>query len=400
MKRYRILLLILLGALLLRGGIAMAAKKSFSMDPDSYSYETIAHTILQNGTLTPSANRTPGFPAFIAMIYAVLGSDFKNIVLVQALIATLTIVLVYMIGRKVIGERAGLMAAALVAVDPFQVYFSAKVLTETLFTFMLCLIVYAILFLQEDQTHGGRTSFILGLLLGLTALLRPEVVGLAVVLAAGYGISVLLKRRNFRGMVNMGIMLLTMAAILLPWGLRNQRLLGRFVVTSTNGGWTMYEGLATDYSVDGWDKYRREKMYPDLTAYGLDNELKVNDHFAAKSRIYIREHPGDFILLSVRKLFKLYRVIPYEVFSMKARIASVLYFLPLLLLFIAGMVLTRSQVIRLMPIYLVLAYVSGIHMLFTSQIRYRVPLQPLMAVVAAAAIVMAIDRLPGRRGLS
>jgi hypothetical protein len=138
-------------------------------------------------------------------------------------------------------------------------------------------------------------------------------------------------------------------------------------------------------------------MVADVKRFGLDSELKVNDHFAKKSSEYVRSHPAAFAALAVRKLVKLYRLVPYEVFSLKARLMSVVFYVPLLVLTIAGVVLSRRNWELLLPLYLTIAYITVIHMIFTSQIRYRVPLQSFMALFAAFAVAALCARLTNKR---
>lgn len=383
----RRLWLILFAALVLRGIFAAWTVPGFNMDPDSFSYDTIGRRLMTSGTLGDSVQRTPGYPVFLAGVHSLFGDGARAVIAVQSLIATVSVFFVFLIGRRLWNEQVGLLGALLAAVDPFQVYFTAKVLTETLFTFLLVLLVYQLVLLNESDDVAAGRSAATGLLLGIITLVRPEALGLALLVVLGTGIQFMLRKNIRKAAVCSGILLTVSLSVLLPWGLRNKGLTGQFILTSSNGGWTLYEGLSTDLSVQGWEAYRQKNMYPDVQAYGLDSEIKVRDHFAMKSREYIRSHPGTFALLAVRKLFKLYRLVPYEVFSRSARLASFLYFAPLLALFIGGMMVTAREWRRMLPVYLPIIFVTAIHMIFTSQVRYRVPLQPLMALFAAYGLL-------------
>ena len=57
--------------------------------------------------------------------------------LAQALLDTSTVLAIYLLARRFREERGALVAAAIVAVNPFLIYFSGLVLSETLFTAML-----------------------------------------------------------------------------------------------------------------------------------------------------------------------------------------------------------------------------------------------------------------------
>ena len=79
------------------------------------------------------AYRTPGYPVFLAAVAA----DVRLARAAQALLDTSTVLAAYLLARRWLGRGAGAVAATFVALNPFLVYFSGLILTETLFTAML-----------------------------------------------------------------------------------------------------------------------------------------------------------------------------------------------------------------------------------------------------------------------
>ena len=79
------------------------------------------------------AYRTPGYPLFLAAC----GGSIRLARLAQAAIDTSTVLAIYLLARRWFPHGPSLMAAAIVAFNPFLIYFSGLVLSETLFTSLL-----------------------------------------------------------------------------------------------------------------------------------------------------------------------------------------------------------------------------------------------------------------------
>src|SRR5919197_2319369 len=126
---------------------------------------------------------SPGAPLLYAGIYYATGGVHPGAVrLFVALLGALTIVLAYLIGRRLGGPLAGLVAAALLAFYPTQIYFTGKLLSEPLAMLTLAGAVLSFMWAAEEGRRRPVWA-IPGLLLGLTALARPEYLAFVVVFA-------------------------------------------------------------------------------------------------------------------------------------------------------------------------------------------------------------------------
>src|SRR5205823_9297417 len=107
---------------------------------DSFVYGDIAKNWLQHGIygfsgadITPTYIRLPGYPAFLALIFAIFGCDHYRAVLVVQVFADLgTCFLCADIARRLFGLRSAKLAFVLAALCPFLADYSAAALTETL----------------------------------------------------------------------------------------------------------------------------------------------------------------------------------------------------------------------------------------------------------------------------
>jgi hypothetical protein len=224
---------------------------------DSRLYADIAENWLQHGVygitdsgqIMPTLSRLPGYPAFLAAIFAVFGwSNFRAVLLIQVLFDLGTCFLVADLARRFAPERAAKVAFLLAALCPFLANYSAAVLTETLEVFFTTLaldlamrgIAALLRNLESDSTPLPLTWLGCGLSIGACILLRPD----GGILFAAVGADwLLIFLRSFmvrlkptsgivpglRPMLSVGVILAVGAfAPLVPWTLRNLHTMHRF----------------------------------------------------------------------------------------------------------------------------------------------------------------------------
>jgi 4-amino-4-deoxy-L-arabinose transferase-like glycosyltransferase len=187
-----------------------------AFEPDSFGYIQLAESLRDSHTF-PSIFRTPGYPFFIALIYSISGKFPQAVLIFQYFLDSLTALLVVLIFFRIFRKPVySYIAGILYALNPFTVFYSNLILTETLFTFILATAVYFfILFLQDYQ----RKYLILSsFLLGLCTLCRPISLYLPLllipfILTIGYRIK--------DKIINVLIFLMIFYIILLPWYVRN-----------------------------------------------------------------------------------------------------------------------------------------------------------------------------------
>jgi 4-amino-4-deoxy-L-arabinose transferase-like glycosyltransferase len=247
----------------LAGGLAgLALRLVFALHfpglvDDSRLYADIAmnwlghgvYGITDSGQVVPTFSRLPGYPAFLAAIFAIFGwSNFRAVLLVQIVFDLGTSFLVADIARRMLSERAAKAAFLLAALCPFLANYSAAALTETLEIFFttlaLDLAVCGLATLCRDiaSTTTPALSIWLGcgLSIGACILLRPDG-GILFGAIAGYWVLLLL-RQTFAGraagpghispvlpMLRVGAILAAGTfAPLVPWTLRNLHTMHRF----------------------------------------------------------------------------------------------------------------------------------------------------------------------------
>src|SRR6476620_484919 len=239
---------IFLTLITLAGAFRLAIVHSLPNDSadDSLGYEQIARNVLEQhvythvteAPYTPTYVRLPGYPLFLAAIYAVFGHTNNTAVrIVQALLDTGTCVLVAWLAwlwqpderRKTL---TAIVALALAAINPFTTIYAATILTEVPATFLIvaACIATTFAFREEKFERELRWWAVAGLLTGIDVLFRPEV-GLV---TAAIGVVVLVKilrrqsRRLSKTMVAGAALSIAFLLVLAPWTIRNLRTLHVF----------------------------------------------------------------------------------------------------------------------------------------------------------------------------
>ncbi|MGA9571709.1 MAG: hypothetical protein WBS17_16605 [Candidatus Acidiferrales bacterium] len=247
-------------------GLAMAAGLALRLffiwhlpfySGDTKFYEELARNWLDHGVyglyvrgvLTAVDMRVPGYPAFLAAVYFVIGRSARVAMVAQALLDLATCVLAALIAARLapVSRRAvaGTAALWMAALCPFTADYTAVVLTETLATFFttaaVLVFVYSLSAPALDPPVNAASDLsapqrafsvagwflLLGFIAGLGTLVRPET---PLVLAAA-GVTLCVRSWRPANWPNLILAACWMCAGLLlplvPWAARNARTFGR-----------------------------------------------------------------------------------------------------------------------------------------------------------------------------
>lgn len=317
-------------------------------------------------------------PLYTLLIAGVLGL-FRSpnplpVLLLQAVLGAVAAPLTRRVGWRLVGEGPARLAALWVALDPALIFFAPHLQTETLFVFMELLFFWGLVALW-DETPGPKLVA-LGVWGGLTALCRsvfgayPAFLFLALWRAKG-------PLRAFVFCAALG------AGWFVPTGLwtaRNHAKYGRVVPMSGQMGWTLWEG----FSLDREEVRRRPyDMDAESKALGLEHPLDRGAHFMAKTKAFAAANPFEAARIVVGKALLYWRPFPYDPHSWWQRGALGVYYL---VLFALGLVGARAALRRPGPwgaVWALLAYLTAMHSVFFTSLRYRLPLEPFLCLLAA-----------------
>ena len=209
---------------------------------DSFVYGDIAKNWLQHGIyglsgpeeISPTYIRLPGYPAFLAFVFAIFGMEhYRAALMVQIFVDLGTCFFCADIALRLLGPKFAKVAFLLAALSPFLANYSAAALTETLEVFFTAAALdFALAALQESDlilwaVCGG---FCAGAIL-----LRPDggLLLIAILLYLSWIITFpkpsMTLTSSRRKLIQAGLLVTIISLLpLVPWTLRNWRTFHRF----------------------------------------------------------------------------------------------------------------------------------------------------------------------------
>ena len=205
------------------------------LNSDAGGYQNLAVNLLRSGSFSRDGRlelkRTPGYPFFVASVYRLFGVNHFYVILIQILISGCTIIMTYLIARKIFGVNAALASILLLILDFSSLYSSQKIFTETLFTFTLVIAVTAGLKIEWSDKKK-KWAILFGLMLAITTLIRPAAYFLIFPVIIGFAIA---KWSSWKWKKMVVILLLIMIPwyiLIGGWKLRNYYHFGTFEFSS------------------------------------------------------------------------------------------------------------------------------------------------------------------------
>jgi 4-amino-4-deoxy-L-arabinose transferase-like glycosyltransferase len=217
---------------------------------DSQFYADIAKNWLQhgiygltdNGVVIPTLTRLPGYPAFLAFVFAIFGIDhYRAVFVIQICVDMATCLVIADIARRTISDQAAKAAFLLAALCPFLANYASVALTETLEVFFTALaLACAVTGLAALRPNSGGTVAVpsftpwigCGAAVGAAILLRPD--GGILLAALGCYLAVAIiqnwkRRQSAVALICAGLIAASVAcAVLAPWTFRNWHAFHRF----------------------------------------------------------------------------------------------------------------------------------------------------------------------------
>jgi 4-amino-4-deoxy-L-arabinose transferase-like glycosyltransferase len=342
--------------------------------------------------------RSPGYPLFLVPLFAAFGTQIEIALVFQIGISVLTVALVYVTTRRAFGARAGLVAAALMALAPTYISLASSfLLTETLFTFCILLFIY-LFWRWTEEGIVWRCALLVGLLLGYTTLIRGQALYFFFFAAAWFLYD--LARRNHlarswnsarfllgKAGVPLVLTLIGMAAVIAPWTWRNQVVYNRFILLDTNSGWTVWR----DHQAPNDDFWTTTASIPNpgdrsqySTSRGIQNILNdplnqimvngvVNLSYLSRLELDSFARGGGYLSDVIVDAPEVWHVLLNDIFY------SVVFLLAL-----AGILLNLRRLPGLLVLWLV--FFAGVVFLFHMQSRFRAHFLFALIVFAGAAL--------------
>ncbi len=339
---------------------------------------------LARNSIPRQVPRMPGFPALLGLSIRVLGDNPLAARLLLALVGTLACFLVYRLGTRLFSTRTGLIAAAACAISPTLAGSSVLILSETLFATLVLGFLLAVTSLTRSrETLETRPRLAAAVLVGLTGCAAvyvrpgwlPVIPLFALFWVGGSG----WRTRALEA----GVLLLVVAIGLQPWIQRNWQRTGHPVLTTLWAGPSLYDGLHP-----GATGASDMRFIVDDGLYGdpAQTEYAIDRHYTDAAWDFVVTQPATVARLAVIKVWRFLKPWPsapqFRRWWQITLVAGLT--VPLYLLAIRGAWWHRHSPWTWLLVAGPLLYLAALHTVFVGSLRYRLPAEYPLWVLAAA----------------
>ena len=379
--------------------------------------EIARHITAGDGYVSSSYRANPVISAYLATFFHLFGESVLYPRLGQAVIGALSCLLVQRLGKVIDGDTVGAIAALLLAVYPGHIYLSGVFYVDCIAIFLTAAWLLTTYRTMESPWQL-RTAAAAGFLFGLLALTRPTFLAVAPVAVSFFFL--LPNVRLASALRAAAAFTIVCTVTIMPWAIRNHHAYGRVIVVSSGFWDTLWKGnneLADGGPNDrflGWTfkpwqdrlaklpeprrseiaaKYEQvDRRFREVRPHVADAVLARDEVLRPVVIALIAEDPARFLRLFARKIVTLFNAFTptgdANIHSVSPlTIGVALYFYPLLVLAIVGVLLTAREWRRYAPLVLLIVAWAGVHGVLTSCTRFRLPIDPFLFLLAATAIV-------------
>jgi 4-amino-4-deoxy-L-arabinose transferase-like glycosyltransferase len=386
--------------------------------------DLFAQTFVAHGTYglipgEPSAYTQPLYGWFLVPVYWIFGRTWWSVGIAQILLAVVTTCLVYEIGRRLLGPRAGLIGAAIATLNPYLIWHDMHINREIVDQVVAAALVLLTLIVAERPSL--KLATLLGAVSGLSMLGNTRLIGVPV-LCAVY-LAFRLPRARATAVV-CGLVLVGATVVVMPWLVRNDVSVGCFAITTDGRAmWKAnnprtYGLLSSGQWIDNIGQHPPRPPEPGhLTpdeAHGkyvsTHGRVKLHPDECLEMTFYenlaftwIEDHPGAKAKLALLSAKLLWQPNVFETsgrpgagtsLDVGRRVVEPLYMWIVYALAAIGLFVASRAFVALA--LLLLAYQTGAALVFVGATRYRVAWDFLLAILAAAALQWVVKRVRAR----
>jgi 4-amino-4-deoxy-L-arabinose transferase-like glycosyltransferase len=406
--------------------IEAAHRQPYKPINDAGSYLTIASYVARTGdyslkttpgsgaggTRGPSAYFAPGYPYLLGLVdwidgHAVRrGPAIQPIRDTQAILGTITVALVGLVGFELFGVTAGLIALALAAVYPVFTEMASVIAAENLLTPLVLASLYAVLRARRASWSPARYGWVAGagVLTGLTTLTHEN--GVLILVGLIPAVWTARPRLRPKALAAPALLVALTALVILPWTIRNAVVMHTFIPVSDETGITLVGTYNVASAANTQVPYKWRIFYgiphEGALIHGESHmtEPQLGAKLQSQAIHYIEHHPVSLLQVlyhNTRRLFELEGTFAWKAsaaaVSLTTEVArtGVISFYVLCLLAIAALATRRARSaprwVWVIPFLLALSVV----MVNVETPRFREPVDPFLILLAAAGLSVAVD---------
>ncbi|OGS23046.1 MAG: hypothetical protein A2252_07970 [Elusimicrobia bacterium RIFOXYA2_FULL_39_19] len=344
----------------------------------------------------------PGYPYLLALLYAFFGVKLHIIVIIQFIIGSISVILIYFIAKNIFDDQVAIISGIIASLYGVFIFYEGLLLTASWINFFNLL---AILFILKATEKESKSLYLFsGILIGISSLFRPNILlFLPLLLIWLFFYSKKYIKLFF-------FILLGTLLILLPVIIRNYVVLKEPVISSVSSGINFYIGngegsdgsdeiihkIGPLYSTPKymWSFFKSEAENslhkPNISYYEMDNYWKV------KTFNYVKNNPLIYLKLIIKKilLFLNFQEIPnnypYHIFKINSSILKHCfdskYITPLALLSLIGFFNYYKTIkLNLLRTYFFIYLFTAIIIFVLSE--YRLAIVPILIIFTSYSII-------------
>jgi len=310
------------------------------------------------------------YPLFLSGVYRIFGQNFLLGRVVQAGIASFSIVLLYYLTKEIFDKKIAFIAGLTACFNFTLIHYTGLFGTETFYIFLS--IIFFIYLIKSIKYQKINYFILSGIFLGLSSLCRPTILAFIPFVFFALLVTSRIRKLWFFSFITVLMSLL----VVFPWTVRNYSIHNRFVLISTNGGGVFWIGLHS--GAPGGYHFPKDESNP---LYKVKDEVERNRIGYKEGMKFIRNHPKEFIRLMFIKSKQFWSLWPLDApKSVKQQCVYVI-------LSIIGTFLSIKRRENSIFILLYIFVVWGVHTVVHSGNRYSVPLIPFLCMFASYTLV-------------
>ncbi|SNS47422.1 Dolichyl-phosphate-mannose-protein mannosyltransferase [Granulicella rosea] len=333
------------------------------------------------GETGPTAFFGPGYPLLIAAVFRVFGSfsaaSAVAIISLQILLNLITVWLVMHLARKLFDQRVAMIAGLFWACSP-PLLWLPTIFWES--SVSICMVTGLLALALRCREKPARALWIgIGMYCAVAVLFNPALI---VTLTAIVCWLAWQTRRTQT--TNLLLAVVCFAVVVAPWPIRNARVFHAFIPLRSNFGYELWMG-----NHPGASGYLEEFNFPTFNQTELDDykrkgEIAYTADKGALVKQSIRQNPGVFVRLSLRRVYRFWTGTGSQggssIFTLHACMTSALGLVGMCLLW-----RRRRDLFTLLALPMLLFPLP--YYITHAEFRYRLVLDPVLTVLSAYALV-------------
>ena len=347
--------------------------------PDSISFIHLSKVIFSDAYFEDN-QAMPGYPIILFLSNKIFSNYYILDILISSFLVLVAGKLYYTIFKDELGTK---ICVLIFAIYPFNILYASLLLSENSYVFFN---IVGFTFLYINKNFLGSLFIILSILIRPTL----DLLNIIIIISISYFVF----KDHYKATIKKILIFVALYCIILsPWWVYNYEKFGQFVKLTPGFGLVLYAGN-NELNKTGGGNYREDFNF-DIVE-GEEDPIKINKIMKDAAIKFIIENPIRFVKLCVKKFVRFFNIVPnYKKddivdgkFAHKLIFfasATSTFFLYLFSMF--GLInLKKEKFIKLIPLFIYLLLVTGIHMVTISSIRYRFPIEFIMLILTSFSV--------------